>query len=186
MEMKHRKTFGLLFICVLIAGIGFWYWYKQSACDGVVAYDALRDRAQVIALFQQNLKWLVQGPQYQSYDIEFMLDNRASAFDPINKRNLIFNCYCLQGKIIGFIAHFIKSFYRGYILFIVVDQAYRGKGYAEQLLRHAIGQIAAQGCQVVELVTSIDNESAQRLYHKVGFVETSRDNDVIHFEYRIS
>lgn len=189
MEMtihKNKKNWWLILAAFIAVIVGISHvWFKQRSCDGVVAYDAQRDKAAVKELFKHNLSWLVNGPNYQSYDVDFMLDNHASAFDPVNKRNLIFNVYCSEGRTVGFEAHFIKSFFKGYILFMVVDQAERGKGYAAQLLKAAIEQIAKAGCSIVELVTSLDNLPAQKLYEKVGFVETHRDEHVVFYEYRI-
>ncbi len=187
MEMKTYNKKIIFIIAALVsvtAGISF-YLFNARSCNGVIAYDAQRDKPAVKQLFQQNLSWLVNGPSYQSYDVDFMLDNHASAFDPINKRNLIFNVYCDHGRTVGFEAHFIKSFLKGYILFMVVDQAERGKGYGVQLLKAAIEQIAKAGCSIVELVTSIDNIPAQKLYEKVGFSEVRRDEHVVYYEYRI-
>jgi ribosomal protein S18 acetylase RimI-like enzyme len=188
MIINNKKISSIIAALVIsvMAGVGSYvFWFKADRCNGVVAYQAHRDKAVVKKIFKDNLHWVVNGPNYQNYDVDFMLDNHASAFDPINKRNLIFNVYCAQGRTVGFEAHFIKSFLKGYILFMVVDQAERGKGYAIALLKNAIEQIAKAGCSIVELVTGVDNIPAQKLYEKVGFVETSRDNDVIHYEYRI-
>ena len=48
-------------LLIVLAGIGaWWFFYGFSACEGIVPYEARRDRAAIINLFRDNEYWLVK------------------------------------------------------------------------------------------------------------------------------
>ena len=55
---------------------------------------------------------------------------------------------------------------------LYVDEAARGGGVGEALLREALGALHARGAPRVVLTTAVQNEAAQRLFAKVGFRTT--------------
>jgi ribosomal protein S18 acetylase RimI-like enzyme len=65
----------------------------------------------------------------------------------------------------------------GFVKDLVVDEAWRGRGLGEALLRHAFSTFAARGVHVVELKVHADNSPAIGLYERVGMriVEHLRD-----------
>ena len=80
-----------------------------------------------------------------------------------------------SGKLAGFVTYWKINFYEGQIQWLVVDSRFRKKGYGRKLLQYAVDDLFAQGCQVVELQTRLNNAAGISLYKKVGFVETDRD-----------
>ena len=61
----------------------------------------------------------------------------------------------------------------GHVEDMVVDPAYRGRGFAEALLRHLVAVAAKKNLARLELHTHINNQAARRLYEKVGFATDS-------------
>jgi ribosomal protein S18 acetylase RimI-like enzyme len=62
---------------------------------------------------------------------------------------------------------------------VVVDEAARGKGLGEQLVREALRLGEERGARSVTLTSRPDRESANRLYERVGFEQ--RDTNVYTF-----
>ena len=88
-------------------------------------------------------------------------------------------------KFVGFTAYYMKEPGFGFLLFLAVNPEFRGKekGYAEKLLKYALGKLKEVGAHYVQLCTRIDNERAQRLYRRVGFYEISKDDGFVYFQY---
>src|SRR5262249_46339606 len=55
---------------------------------------------------------------------------------------------------------------------LVVLPGYRGKGIGSRLLRHVVAEAKKQGVLRVTLLTDRQNERAQALYRKLGFVDS--------------
>lgn len=64
---------------------------------------------------------------------------------------------------------------------VLVDDSARGKGVGEALVREACRRLEAKGAPRVVLLTAVQNESAQRLFKKLGFrttmLEMTREAD---------
>jgi ribosomal protein S18 acetylase RimI-like enzyme len=65
---------------------------------------------------------------------------------------------------------------KGWIEDFVVDERYRGRGVATELMRLAVAHARSEGCVTLNLTSSSRRESAIRLYEKLGFVR--RDTNV--------
>jgi ribosomal protein S18 acetylase RimI-like enzyme len=52
---------------------------------------------------------------------------------------------------------------------VVVDQAARGQGVGEALVRAALGVAAAEGARTVDLTSRPSRVAANRLYQRLGF-----------------
>ena len=57
-----------------------------------------------------------------------------------------------------------------YISVIVVDEKYRNQGIGTLLLNHAVEIAKEKGCKKIVLDVDKDNETAQSLYKKFGFI----------------
>lgn len=159
---------------------GWWYY----AADGIHAYSGSRDRAAILSLFDANWHWLVS--EYSlGFSPEYMLDHAASSQAPEHVGNLSLYVYRAERKTVGFLAYYLKSPLRGYILFLVVDDAYRGKGYARALMDFGLKKLIDTGVRTIELVTRVSNTPARSLYESSGFVENWRDSGFVHYEYGV-
>ncbi|KAK9347435.1 acyl-CoA N-acyltransferase [Lipomyces starkeyi] len=63
---------------------------------------------------------------------------------------------------------------RGYIAMLAVATTYRGRGIATKLVRLAIDCMIEDGADEIVLETEVDNESAIRLYERMGFIRSKR------------
>ena len=63
--------------------------------------------------------------------------------------------------------HNLKPY--GLIENVVTDTEYRKKGYARQVLRHALNEAWSIGCYKVMLLTGSKSEETLRFYEKAGF-----------------
>ncbi len=63
--------------------------------------------------------------------------------------------------------------YYGHIEDVIVDPHYRGRGLADQLLRHVISAAKEQKLSRLELNALNDNHAARRTYEKLGFTTDS-------------
>jgi ribosomal protein S18 acetylase RimI-like enzyme len=90
------------------------------------------------------------------------------------KNNTIF--YCIEkDKIIAFISLNQKN-KRGNIDFIVVNNAYRGKGLAKALLYQAHEWFSTNGFKTVQAVTQKENIAACKMYEKLGYTIEKTEN----------
>lgn len=89
-----------------------------------------------------------------------------------------------NGQVIGFFCYSVNTEdSNGFLTFIIVDKAKRGKGYGKEMLNLAL-QYAFQitGAKAVQLNVFNENTSAKQCYEKVGFVERNMDKNV--FTYK--
>jgi ribosomal protein S18 acetylase RimI-like enzyme len=167
------------FITAIIGAFAVWYYVSHRPCEGVQPYDAARDREFVIKLFKDNWDWLIAS---ENYLVEFMLDNKASSQDPASAGNLQLFTLCSDGKPVGFTAFYRKNFYKAQILFLVVPESERRKGYAEKMLKFDLEELKRQGFSLAQILTRLDNIRAQNLYKKLGFTEYWRDDRFMRLE----
>lgn len=68
-----------------------------------------------------------------------------------------------------------------YINRFMIDEIYQGKGYGEQALNVLLNQLKLEGAGTVDIIHKPDNESAIKLYRKLGFLltENKLEDDVI-------
>jgi N-acetylglutamate synthase-like GNAT family acetyltransferase len=55
---------------------------------------------------------------------------------------------------------------------VVVDEAVRGSGYGELLLRHALEEARRAGCYKLSLTSNKQRQDAHRFYQRLGFRAT--------------
>ena len=71
------------------------------------------------------------------------------------------------------------------MLFVAVDNNFRGKKYGEALVNHALKAMIDRGAKQIQLNTRIDNLPARSLYKKMGFTETVRQGPFVYYTYKI-
>ena len=89
-----------------------------------------------------------------------------------------------DGQLTGFFCYSINVESNiGFLKFVIVDKAKRGKGYGKEMLNLAL-QYAFQitGAEAVQLNVFSGNALAKHCYEKAGFVERNTDKDV--FSYK--
>jgi ribosomal protein S18 acetylase RimI-like enzyme len=174
----------VIFVLTLIAIGGLAYRFglhRQITQNVVLDYLPARDREQIVQLFKNNWYWLIAS---HDFSVEFMLDHRAPDRNPLYTGSMKFNLIRVGNDLAGFIAYYMKASDIGWILFLVVDEKYRGKGYSDYLMHHAIDALKGFGAKKVRLLTRIQNIKAQKVYRRLGFTEYKYDpTGFLYFEY---
>lgn len=185
----YKKNKNIIATSVLCTGLiitgGLAYFYLPSyTCVAKQEYyiyafnDDERDIQDIQSTFMDDFYWLTTR---DSYDVRAMLTRRTSDFtDPTLNNNM--NIYVMRDKatdgLIGFVTFFSLSFYKGQVLFLSVNKAFRGKGYGRALVSYALEQMKHKGMIKATLFTRLDNKPARALYESLGFKETSRVSNV--------
>lgn len=186
--MMKKISVGL--VVIILAGFGIWGFLGTSGfhknVNGIRLYNSATDKQAIHKMFADDWYWMVSDytiERSNSKDyVNFMLDNKSSV--QWEKRNDLTLKVCEDdGKVVGFSATYKKSSIVGHILFIVVDQDARKKGYAKALVNDALEYFFAQGCVKVSLDTRTGNKRARSLYSSLGFQLLEEDEDYVHFVF---
>jgi len=174
--MNIKRTIKIL---VMISGlaVGSYYGYqavqKYAAQHGAIrSYGTPQDEAFIKNQFKENWYTLIATP---TYDVDFMLEKKA----PNDREPQFFGKIAIKmlyesNQPIGFITYYMQTSYQGDILFLVIGKEHRGKRHGEKLLNYAFNELKKQGAKTVKIFTRTENTSAQKLYTRIGFVETHR------------
>ena len=98
-------------------------------------------------------------------EIEALVDSKASIL-------LVVRHPGENSPIVGMLTlliYRVPSGVRAHIEDLVVDEAMRGRGIGEKLVRHALAVALEAGANGVALTTNPRREAANRLYQRVGF-----------------
>lgn len=152
---------------------------QEQSQTQILEYESARDKQDIINLMKKNWYWLISSPDYSA---EYMLDNQIPSHrEPRYKGALRVKVLRDDKNLLGFTAYYKLNFYEGRVLFLAVDEAQRGKGYGELLMRQALSELKKLGSYKICLDTRVDNLKAQSLYKRIGFIEESRDDAFVHF-----
>ncbi|KAJ4352818.1 hypothetical protein N0V95_003926 [Ascochyta clinopodiicola] len=80
----------------------------------------------------------------------------------------------LIGVIISKLEPHRSGTYRGYIAMLAVQESYRGRGIASQLVTKAIDAMAARDADEIVLETEITNTASLKLYERLGFLRSKK------------
>lgn len=185
-EWGMRRTIfrGLLAAVVLaLVGFGACRYYRCTGEDPIQVYQPARDRYALEQIFEQNWYWLINVP-YKEALASFTddLDKAVSVTErqkPDARQWIIFR---EDGIVKGFAVYYIKKPGVGKILFLAVDERYRGHGAAQRLIKRALDALSAAGCGVIEIIVRVENFRAQNLYRKVGFETVNTDETFMYME----
>ncbi len=188
MNSTHRRLL-LVALLILGSGIGATIWYARyhtqvaAAPLTIMDFDTERDKSFILDIFKNDWYWLV-SEHSTDFSPEYMLQNRASSKAPEHVGNLTIKVGYVDQEPVGFVAYYKKSFYDGFILFLALRSQFRSKGYAYQLLQHAINDLKSRFVTKIRLVTRTVNAPAIKLYTGIGFRETDRDDEgFVYFQY---
>ena len=130
----------------------------------IVRATAVTDElVQAIARLMPQLKLKYSLPT--SSEIEALVGSKASIM-------LVVRHPDEKGSIVGMLTlliYRVPSGVRAHLEDIVVEEAIRGQGIGEALVRHALSVAREAGANGVALTTNPSREAANRLYQRVGF-----------------
>lgn len=182
MKLTFKKiVFACLLACAGIAGSVYFYRTAIMAQGPIDNFDESRDTQPILDLFKKDYYWLVEG----TYDAPAMLKYQAPNGTPSGKGKMHIKVMRADNQFIGFVAYYKKLGSEWKFNFIDVAQEFRGKGHAQTLTQYALDDMKRMGAKKITLVTRTSNESAQKLYNRMGFVETYRDDGYVYFAYTV-
>lgn len=182
----------LIVLLVVASGlVGGYWWHTQSLSDSSVVNlgDGFEMKTCITQAekdfirrqFKENWSNLISSP---NYDIEYFLEKRGIyPFQPEYEGTMQIKVLYKDNEMVGFSAYYLKSPSEGSILFIEVDKAYRGKRYAEKLVRYATQDLQRLGADYVRFSTGAHNTSAQKLYDRLGYQRFPWDTTHIGYRY---
>lgn len=165
--MNKRVLGAILFACVVVGSGVSYRWYQQGSLSvfadkSIRLYAGGKDRALVTKIFKENFYTLTANPDH---DFDLMLERRSPNKWETKYFGKMDTYMIYDGdRPAGFISFYMRSTYQGQILFLAIDDEFRGKGYAKKLVQFALDQFKRQGAQVVKIATRTDNKVAQNLY----------------------
>ena len=171
---KRTIKAAVLVLGLVLGGYYGYQFYQNYSNDqgDIRSYKAGIDEQYIKKEFQDNWYTLIANP---SYDVDFMLQRKApNNYEPQYFGKMNIKMLYHDNRPIGFITYYMQTSYQGDVLFLVIDKEFRGKRYGEKLLNYAFAQMKKEGAKTVKIFTRTENTSAQRLYTRVGFVETGR------------
>lgn len=185
------QKFKLYVMCALVGAAcagGYFYFQRKNIYNQQAVVNAdIRDyvaspeqTALVKKQFKDNWYWLVTS---SNYDVDHMLATRSpNTYEPkyTGKMNIKI-LYNEDGVPVGFGTYYMRNAVHGEILFIAVDNEFRGKHYAEKLVNHATNDLRSMGAKTVKLLTRTDNKPARRLYERLNFTQTHETPTHVYF-----
>jgi len=186
MNIKSRYFKIVTGASLALALAGGVLYFHQAQRGPIVDFVYERDAQAVLKIFHADWDWLFPGPDYYP---DYILKNRSPGEEPARvayRGKLKIKVLRENGEIAGFTTYYKENFYTGRIQFVAVSSTFRKKGYGRLLTEYAIRQLFSMGCRKVILLTRIKNHRARRLYERIGFKETSRDDEGGFINYSIS
>jgi len=170
--------FVVIVVLALIIGRG-----TCTPRNGIVLadYSVERDYKQVVDLFRRNLYWLDANP---NPPIERIFTYLSSRGNPDNKNSLTVKVLRSGSDLVGFVSYYMKSPVLGFVLYLAVDEQFRGRRFSDRLMKQAIDDLVSRGAQHIKLITRPTNISAQMVYERLGFRELGRNSVYVYYEYR--
>lgn len=178
-----KKIIFTLPVTLIITFLIYFLMVSKSDLE-VKNYCDTRDREFIFDAFKKDEYWLVT---YLGFPVDFMLNtmsprpNDPEYYGKLNIKVLLNKC-----QPVGFTTYYKKKFYEAQIQFLYVDSKYRGKGYGKKLLEYVLKDLKNKGISIVKLVTYTNNHAAIKVYNKMGFKESHRDDKLVYYEKDLS
>ena len=174
-------------LALSFGSFAIYYYFPQPqeavAPEQIQDFNESRDTQDILDIFKQDKYWLLSSPDYSP---EHMLSTKSpNKEDARYFGKLTIKVLRENDTFIGFVAYYMKNFFIGTVLFLDVKPEFRGKGYAQKLMRYAIDDLKKQGASIITLVTRTENHAAQAVYKKMGFTKTHEDDGYVYFDLRV-
>ena len=183
-KSRYLKIVAGASLALVLAGSIFYF--NQVSQGPIVDFVYERDAQAMLKIFKDNWYWLFPGPDYSP---DYILRHRSPGREPSRaayRGKLHIKVLRENNDVAGFTTYYKENFYRGRVQFVAVSLTFRKKGYGRLLSDHAVKQLFALGCRKVILTTRINNHKALRIYERIGFKETSRDDEYGLIDFAIS
>lgn len=182
MFTHHTKKIAL-FIAITIAacsGIALYHYHRTAPRDNIYDFNPARDTQPIMDIFNKNWYWLLAS---EDSSPAFMIKYRTHDTNPMHFGSLHIKVLRENDTLAGFTAYFMENRTQGRLLFLAVDEAFRGKGYGRILALRAMQELFNMGADHIALWTRVSNLPAQKIYKELGFTEVLEENDYLYFEF---
>jgi ribosomal protein S18 acetylase RimI-like enzyme len=196
--MKKIIRISIVALCIALGAGAAYYIRHVATSDTAIAsspqaadvitideYNEERDERAIKNLFHDDYYWLYPDT---SYDVEshmgFTLKYRAPNENPLYVGTLQVKVLHVNGKFAGFTAYHLETVTRYRLLFLAIHKDFRKRGFGEKLARYAVEEMKKMGAQTIVLVTRVNNP-AQNIYRRIGFEETSHDNEFLYMAMQV-
>lgn len=178
---KNKVKRWLLGVAVIAVCGGTLYWFfSQSAL--IVPYNGYRDRAAIWDIFNKNHYWLDVN---ESVVFAWRLDEQELPESARTKPLYYFAVYREKGITKGFVTYHMLDQNTGKLLYLAVDEKYRGHGIARLLEQYALKKLESLGAMKIITGTRSDNLPAQKLYETSGFKREAVQKDPAFVDYEL-
>jgi len=167
------------------------YLYSENKKNNnICEYNKLRDKQFILNMFKKNWYWLVDEDDDKDFSPEYMLDTKSSSNNEKDKGNLNIKVFVEDNITKGFITYYTEinkknKLKNGVIFILGVDEKYRNKGIAKELLKYAINDLKNRlKCDSIYLYTRSVNNPAIKCYLDLGFKPKYGGIGYIKFEYK--
>ena len=134
----------------------------------ITNYDHNKDKHFIRSLIEE-------CPQFLSY--EFAGKPKGTTEKCLTEKNHYTFVLRKNHNPIGFVNFFIND-KEGSIDLLGVDKDYQQKGYGLMLIEYALKKLKELNISEVSLTVNKENEKAQRLYEKLGFIADSESDSL--------
>ena len=179
---KFKKR--IVFAGLMFAALGGAWYYTSHVHKPIYDFEFAHDINAVLSMFKEDWYWLdASRDEFESDYVTYKFKNKNPHLNPLTAGSMRIKVVREHDQTVGFITYHKEGADAGRILYLEVQKDFRRKQYGKMLVRHAMDDLIAMGSKKIRLVTRTDNLAAQKLYKSVGFVETSRSDGFVSFEY---
>ncbi len=183
MSRNIKRIILISLITAVIVATAGWFLFVRQTGPQIIEFDINRDGKDIMAIYERDWDWLIPGDR-NSFSPELMMAYRAPQQNPMYAGRLKIKVMRDENdKLIGFVAWFMKNADVGFLNFLDVNPEYRGKGYAEKLVRYAMDQMIKGGAKKLTMVTYTHNARARKFYNRIGWRETGIEGKQVHLVY---
>lgn len=185
MNIRFKNRLRIVVAAVVLSmtlGISLWYYRYVTPHIYEFSYD--RDMPAISRLFEQDWYWLIPGDR-DSYSPEEAFRYRAPHQNLLYAGRLAVKVMRKQNELIGFVAYYLKNPTVAFLNFVIVDPVFRGKGYADRLVKYAVDDMIRRGVKKIMLQTRPSNIKARKLYKRLGFQEIRQDETFVYIEREV-
>lgn len=118
--------------------------------------------------------------EFKRPDIKRVLEIETESFKDPYPPSILIDVYNLgagflvaqhDNIVVGYIIFWIRYEDEGHIISLAVDKKYRKRGFARELVNHAINIFVKCNVREIKLEVRMENKGARKFYDKIGFNE---------------
>lgn len=183
MLLLRKKNITMIFLLCVTMCANFKI-YASDCNKSISNFDLIRDKEGLQNIFKNNWKALTGEDLFCPEYVQGLMHNRKLDKTMPSIGLLDIKVVIENDKLAGFTAYYMETLEKGIVLFLAVENDFRGKGYGKILMQHAMRDLLSKGSRSIGLWVSETNFPAKKIYEGLGFCETCvRKGNVLYLEY---